>query len=130
MTREAVEEARRGGDNPIGGLDEQTTRLMFCNDMDEEQTRFVLERTGTEAAAVLAVPVTRAGIPPELPKTFVKLLQDQSLPPDQQDVLIQNLRHSPGGDVDVITIDAGHDVMISRPKELADVLNRIAATTG
>jgi hypothetical protein len=31
MTREAMEEARQGGDNPIGGLDEQTTRAMFCN---------------------------------------------------------------------------------------------------
>lgn len=129
MTRDAVEEARRGGANPIGGLDEETIRLMFCNDMDEEQTRFVLDRTGTEAAVVLAEPVTRTGVPAGLPKTFVKLLQDQSLPPDHQDVLVQNLRDSPGGDVDVVTIDAGHDVMISRPKELADVLNRIAATT-
>jgi len=102
---------------------------MFCNDMDEEQTRFVLDRTGTEAAAILAEPVSRAGIPAELPKTFVKLLRDQSLAPDHQDVLVQNLRDSPGGEVDVVTIDAGHDVMISRPKELADVLNGIAATT-
>ena len=128
MTRDAVEEARRGGANPIGGLDEATTRLMFCNDMDEEQTRYVLDRTGTEAAVVLAEPVSRAGIPADLPRTFVKLLQDQSLPADHQDVLTQNLRDSPGGDVDVVTIDAGHDVMISRPKDLADVLNRIAAT--
>jgi pimeloyl-ACP methyl ester carboxylesterase len=129
MTRDAVEEARRGGANPIGGLDEDTTRSMFCNDMDEEQTQYVLDRTGTEAAVVLAEPVSRAGIPADLPKTFVKLLRDQSLPPDHQDVLAQNLRDSPGGDVDVVTIDAGHDAMISRPKELADVLNRIAATT-
>jgi pimeloyl-ACP methyl ester carboxylesterase len=125
MTREAVEEARRGGANPIGGLDEDTTRSMFCNDMDEEQTRFVLDRTGTELAVVLAAPVTRAGIPAELPKTFVKLLQDQSLPPDHQETLVRNLRDSPGGDVGVVTIDAGHDVMISRPMELADVLNRL-----
>ena len=130
MTRQAVEEARRGGANPIGGLDEDTTRSMFCNDMDEEQARFVLDRTGTEAAAVLAEPVTRAGIPPALPKTFVKLQQDQSLPPDRQDVLVDNLRACPGGNVDVVTIDAGHDVMISRPKELADVLNAIARTAG
>jgi pimeloyl-ACP methyl ester carboxylesterase len=128
MTRQAVEDARHGGDNPIGGLDEQTTRLMFCNDMDEEQTRFVLDRTGAEAAVILAEPASRAGIPAELPKTFVKLLRDQSLPPDHQDVLVQNLRDSPGGEVDVVTIDSGHDVMISRPKELADVLNGIAAT--
>jgi pimeloyl-ACP methyl ester carboxylesterase len=100
---------------------------MFCSDMDEEQTRFVVDRIGTEAAAVLAEPVSRAGIPLDLPKTYVKLLQDRSLAPDHQDTLIQNLRESPGGDVDVITIDSGHDVMISRPKELADVLNRIAA---
>jgi pimeloyl-ACP methyl ester carboxylesterase len=126
LTRAAVEQARRGGDNPIGGLDEQTTREMFCNDMDEEQTRFVLDRTGTEVVEVLAEPVSRAGIPPQLPKTFVKLLRDQSLAPDHQDLLIQNLRDSPGGDVEVVTIDAGHDVMISRPKELADVLNRLS----
>jgi pimeloyl-ACP methyl ester carboxylesterase len=129
MTRDAVEEARRGGANPIGGLDEDTTRSMFCSDMDEEQTQYVLDRTGTEAAVVLAERVSRAGIPADLPKTFVKLLRDQSLPPDHQDVLAQNLRDSPGGEVDVVTIDAGHDAMISRPKELADVLNRIAATT-
>jgi pimeloyl-ACP methyl ester carboxylesterase len=126
VTRDAVEEARHGGDNPIGGLDEETTRAMFCNDMDEEQTRFVLDRTGAEAAGVLAEPVSRVGIPPELPKTFVKLLRDQSLPPDHQDVLAENLRDSPGGDVDVVAIDAGHDVMISHPKELADVLNRLS----
>jgi pimeloyl-ACP methyl ester carboxylesterase len=124
-TREAVEEARQGGDNPIGGLDEQTTRTMFCNDMDEQHARFVLDRTGTEAAGILAEPVSRVGIRPELPKTFVKLLRDQSLPPDTQDMLIEHLRDSPGGEVDVVTIDAGHDVMISQPKELADVLNRL-----
>jgi pimeloyl-ACP methyl ester carboxylesterase len=35
MTRDAVEEARRGGVNPIGGLDEDTTRSMFCNNITE-----------------------------------------------------------------------------------------------
>jgi pimeloyl-ACP methyl ester carboxylesterase len=130
MTRQALEGARRGSDNPIGGLDEQTTRAMFCNDMDEEQAQFVLEHTGTEVTGVLTEPTSRAGIPAELPKTFVKLLQDQSLLPDHQDTLVENLRDSPGADVDVVTIDAGHDVMISRPKELADVLNRIAGATG
>lgn len=100
---------------------------MFCNDMDEEQARFVLENMGNEAGGVLHEPVWRSGIPVEVPKTFVKLLRDQSLRPEDQDAYAENLRRSPGGDVDVITIDAGHDVMISRPKELADVLNRIAA---
>lgn len=113
---------------PVGLLETPPDLVeMFCSDMDEEQTRFVVDHIGTEAGGVLDEPVSRAGIPPELPKTFVKLLQDRSLPPDHQETLIQNLRKSPGGDVNVVTIDAGHDVMISRPKELADVLNPIAA---
>jgi pimeloyl-ACP methyl ester carboxylesterase len=103
---------------------------MFCNDMDEEQTRFVLDNMSTEAAQVLHEPAERSGIPVELPKTFVKLLRDQSLAPRDQDTYIQYLRDCPGVDVDVITIDAGHDVMISRPKELAGVLNPIAAAVG
>jgi hypothetical protein len=41
MTRDALKEARRGGANPIGGLDEDTTRSMFCNNMtaDNASTR-------------------------------------------------------------------------------------------
>jgi pimeloyl-ACP methyl ester carboxylesterase len=127
MTRAAVEELRKGGANPIGSLDESLTRTMFCNDMDDDQAQFVVDHTGTEAAGILAEPVTRHGIPRDLPKTYVKLLRDQALPPERQDLLIAHLRQSPGGEVDVVTIDAGHDVMISRPAELATVLNRIAA---
>lgn len=127
MTRAALQQARAGGENPVGGLDEASVRMLFCNDMDEQQTGFVVDHVGTEVVTVLAERVTRAGIPPNLPKTYVKLLRDQSLPPAHQDLLIAHLRASPGGDVDVVTIDAGHDVMISRPDALAAVLNRVAA---
>lgn len=130
LTRAAMEHARATGEDLIGGLDEDRLRFMFCNDMDEAQTRFVLDRSGNEALGILAEVVTRTGIPPAIPKTYVKLLQDQSLPPDQQDTLIDNLRASPGGAVDVITLDSGHDVMISQPKLLADVLNSFNCSGG
>jgi hypothetical protein len=97
--------------------------------MDEAQTRFVLDRLGNEAVRVIGEQVSRAGIPPELPKTFVKLSRDQSLPPPVQDQLIRNLEASPGGTVDVVELDAGHDAMISRPDALASVLNRIVVAT-
>ncbi|MGH9032722.1 MAG: alpha/beta fold hydrolase [Acidimicrobiia bacterium] len=126
-TRAAIDAHRDGGANPVGGLDDTALRFMFCNDMDEDQTRFVLDNAGTEVAVALAEPAWRAGIPAELPKTYVKLLRDQSLPPELQDNLISNLEASPGGAVEVVTLDAGHDVMISRPRALAPVLNRIAA---
>jgi pimeloyl-ACP methyl ester carboxylesterase len=125
--RAAIDANRDGGPNPVGGLDEAALRFMFCNDMDEEQTRFVLDNAGTEVAVALAEPVWRAGIPADLSKTFVKLLRDQSQPPELQDNLISNLEASPGGAVEVVALDTGHDVMISRPTELAPVLNRIAA---
>jgi len=127
MTRSAVDRARADAGGSVGALDEATIRFMFCNDMDEEQTRFVVDHFGTEAAGPLAETVTRSGIPPELPKTYVKLERDQSLEPAVQDGLIEYLRQSPGGEVDVLEIDAGHDVMISQPVELAAVLNAIAS---
>jgi hypothetical protein len=99
---------------------------MFCNDMTGEQQRFVLDRIGTEVVGVLAEDVSRKGIPPALPKTYVKLLQDQSLAPPDQDRLIANLRDSPGGDVEVIELDSGHDAMVSHPQELAAVLDELA----
>ena len=114
------------GAPPAGALDEATIRRLFCNDMDEHQTAFVLAHCGSEVAALLGERVSRRGIPPELPKTYVRLARDQSLPPLDQDAQIAALRASPGGPLDVVDLDAGHDVMISAPARLAPVLDRIA----
>jgi pimeloyl-ACP methyl ester carboxylesterase len=127
MTRDAVEAARAGGANPMGGLDEETVRRMFCNDMDEVQTRFVLDHTGVEAAGAFADPVGRMGIPSDLPTTYVRLLRDQALSPDDQDQQIANLRVSPGLAVQVVELDTGHDVMISAPELLSGVLGSLAS---
>ena len=66
------------------------------------------------------------GIPPALPKTYLRLLRDQALPPDDQDRAIAALRDSPGGEVDVVELDTGHNVMISAPQLLAPVLDELA----
>jgi pimeloyl-ACP methyl ester carboxylesterase len=130
MTRAAVEIARAGEIAALGlGTDEGLSRHMFCNDMDEEQTRFVLDRCSAEAPSLFTETVTRRGIPPELPKTYVRLLRDQSLSPAVQDQQVASLRHSPGGRVQVVEIDSGHDVMVSRPDALAAVLNGIVRSS-
>ena len=123
--RELVDDATSSSGS--GGLDEATIRFMFCNDMDEEQTRLVLDRIGPEALRVFGERVTRRGIPPDLKKTYIRLLKDQALPPADQDRAIANLRESPGGNVDIIELDTGHDVMVSSPERLAQVLTPIAA---
>jgi pimeloyl-ACP methyl ester carboxylesterase len=128
MTRQAVEAARAGGAHPIGGLDETTIRRMFCNDMDEVQSRYVLDHIGVEAAAAFADPISRIGMWPNLPITYVRLLRDQALAPEDQEQQIANLRASPGLEVQVVELDTGHDVMISAPERLAAVLESIAST--
>jgi len=113
-------------DEPFAGLPEDTARTMFCNDMTDDQARFVLDRIGNEAMGPLLEKVTRADLSPAIPKVYVRLARDQSLPPDNQDLQIRHLEASPGGTVEVIDIDAGHNVMVSHPDALAAVLDKIA----
>jgi len=122
--RESVERAKAGdlAGGPATGLDEATIRRMFCNDMDDEQAQLVLDHCGAESPRAFDDTVTRAGIPPGLPKVYVRLARDQALSPDDQDAQIANLRESPGGDLRVVELDTGHDVMISAPRLLASVL--------
>lgn len=126
----ADEEAREARDTVVDlddeqfGISEAMVRRLFCNDMTEAQAQLVLSHTGTEAAAVFGETVSRVGIPPTLPKTYVRLLRDQALSPSDQDAAIAALRESPGGTVDVVELDTGHDVMISAPEALAAVIAR------
>jgi pimeloyl-ACP methyl ester carboxylesterase len=105
------------------GLEEATIRRMFCNDMTEEQTQLVLSHTGAEVMGIFAERITRVGIPPELPKSWVRLLRDQALTPGDQDAAISALRESPGGDIEIVDLDAGHDAMISAPRDLGAILS-------
>jgi len=106
-----------------GGLTEDAVREMFCTGMDEQQTRFVLDNVGTEVVGVLTESVSRKGTPRTMPVTFVRLARDSALPPATQDACIARLRHEVDA-VDVIDLDAGHDVMISAPTALASVLDK------
>jgi len=124
-----IDESHDDSPNSGFGMHAQRIRFMFCNDMNDEQTQLVLDHTGIEAFGVFGEQVTRRGIPPELPKVYVRLLRDQALPLSDQDRAIENLCDSPGGEVEVIELDTGHDVMISAPAVLAEVLDEIANRT-
>ncbi len=100
--------------------DEATARSMFCNDMDERQTRFVVGNLVPEAGRPFSEPMDTAGLAHEVPRTYVKILRDQALLPELQDQVIQRL-----APVDVVELDTGHDVMISKPQALAPVLNAL-----
>ena len=110
-----------------GGLTDALVVELFCTGMDDAQTRFVLDRVGGDAVQVMVEPVTRVGLPASVPKTYVRLRRDAALPAAAQDGSIAALRSFPGGAVEIIELDTGHNVMISHPAELAAVLDDLAA---
>jgi pimeloyl-ACP methyl ester carboxylesterase len=124
-----LEAVKETGEAPAPQLDDASVIAMFCNDMDEQQTQFVLDHFGNEALPVIGEPVFRNGLSADIPKTWVRLLQDAILTPDIQDAQIANLEASPGGTVTVIELDSAHNAMISHPRELAEIIDGIAATS-
>jgi pimeloyl-ACP methyl ester carboxylesterase len=94
---------------------------MFCNDMDPEQTARTIAQMVPEAVSVLFEPVDLSGLENRVPRTWIRLLLDAGLAPEVQDTFIANV-----GDVEVVDLEAAHMAMISRPKELAEILNRLA----
>lgn len=105
------------------GFTEQRAREMFCNDMDEEQTKFVLDNLCPEAPQIITEANDLAGLRHPIPRTYVRLLRDQSLSLDVQDRCIAAL-----GEVEVVELDTGHNVMVSSPQSLARVLNGLLKT--
>jgi pimeloyl-ACP methyl ester carboxylesterase len=112
--------ADRVGDAAVtadGALHPDLARAMFCNDMDEDQTAWTLERMGSEAFPVVTEPVDLTGLARPIPRAYVRLTHDASIPLDAQDRMIANL-----DPVKVVDLEAGHMAMVTRPAELARVL--------
>lgn len=107
-----------GANTPPGVLDHDVARAIFCNDMDEDQTRFTLGAMVPEAPGLIFERVEHAGLRYGVPLVYVRLERDRVLAPDLQDQMVRNL-----GGAEVVGLDAGHMAMISHPLELARVLN-------
>jgi pimeloyl-ACP methyl ester carboxylesterase len=95
---------------------------IFCNDMNADDTAWVLGQLQPDSPSVALEPVTRSGFGPTYARTYVKLARDKAVPPRQADRCIANIAPT-----EVIDIDSGHNVMVSHPQLLADVLNRVIA---
>jgi pimeloyl-ACP methyl ester carboxylesterase len=64
---------------------------------------------------------TWAGVPPAIPRTYIRPLRDRLYSPDAQDRLAAAMQAD-----EVIALDAGHNVARSAPAQLAAVLSDIA----
>jgi pimeloyl-ACP methyl ester carboxylesterase len=103
-----------------GALHPDLARAMFCSDMDEDQTASTLARMVPEAPSALTEPTDLTGLRHPIPRAYVRLTRDASISLEAQDRMIENLAHA-----EVVDLDAGHMAMISRPGDLAELLEAL-----
>jgi pimeloyl-ACP methyl ester carboxylesterase len=92
---------------------------MLCNDLDDEQTRFVIDSRTADSVLLLTEPMDLSGVAQPVPRWYVHLTLDQRVPPALQDEC--NARW--GGER--VPLDTGHMAMVAKPRELAAILEAI-----
>ncbi len=105
--------------DPATSTMEERFRVMFCNDMAPAEADAFLARLGNDQWPTSSYTYRdwRYDHLGAIPSTFVLCLQDKSLPPPWQERFAEAFK------VDtVVRIDAGHQVMNTRPQALAEVL--------
>lgn len=121
--RQMVETYGVGADQR--SLHPEALRHHHCNDLDEAQTREVMQGGVSEARKPLHRPISLTGLREHpIPCTWILGTIDLAVPPDTQRHSIANLAGC-GCSVDVIEIEAGHLITRSRPKALAELLDAV-----
>ena len=111
--------ARRGAKrNTPGELNSVMARLAFFNGMSHAQRRFIAGRLCAESARIPAENVYRQNMPDDVPRTWILTLRDRALSVKSQRRSMAAL----GGVQTVVEMDTCHDLMVSEPKRLAEIL--------
>jgi pimeloyl-ACP methyl ester carboxylesterase len=106
---------------PMEPMDDAIAKSMFGNDMTDEQ--WTEHAKGIVPDAVGIMNGVLSGYPSGMPIVYVNMSQDIPVPPALADQMAANL----GPTVERRTIDAGHSVMVTKPHELAEIVNEVAA---
>jgi len=107
--------------NP-GVMSAEMARDIFGNDLDEEQFAWCMERMVPEAPGLLMQRVDLGPLRSTMPRTWVRPLRDAIVAPERQ----LDFAATVGGECEMIDLDAGHMCMISKPRELAAIVDGIA----
>lgn len=90
----------------------------FCNGMTRAQRQFSLSTICRESVHLAGDNVDRSDMPDDVPRTWILTTRDRALSPRSQRASIEAI----GGVDTVIPVDTCHNLMISEPKLLADIL--------
>ena len=97
----------------------------FYHDCDERTARWAFERLGPERFGDTTI--TPVSVPrfwaADLPRSFIRCLQDRSMPRWLADTVTRRLGVEP------LSIDTSHSPFLSRPRELAELLVHATTTT-
>jgi pimeloyl-ACP methyl ester carboxylesterase len=96
-------------------------RSMFCNDLDEETTSWLLSKIGPEPPGPMVEPLPAVAPHAAVASTYILLERDEALPPAFQREQAWN-----AGVDEIVSFDAGHSAFASRPRDLAALLLRYA----
>jgi len=99
---------------------EERAQLFFANDMTDEQWVEVWKQFVPESARLWNARL--CGYPRGVPVTYVSLTDDVGVPPELAEQMIANI----GTEVDHRVLSAGHIVMVTKPRELAEIINEVA----
>jgi pimeloyl-ACP methyl ester carboxylesterase len=96
---------------------------MFCNDMERSAAEAFLDKLGRDQWPASTYQATEWAYEhlSASPSTYVLCLRDTALPPSWQQIFAARLQVK-----EIVRIDAGHQVMNTRPHALAEVLRSIA----
>jgi pimeloyl-ACP methyl ester carboxylesterase len=112
-----------GADMPPGSVmaSEERLRTYYGNDMSDEQWREYWKGLVPDSAAPLNSRLT--GYPSGIPITYVSMTHDVGVPPALAKQMIANL--GADADVDHRVLSAGHIAMVTKPRELAAIINDV-----
>ena len=88
----------------------------LCNDLTVEQTSEIVKRFTPEAKLLYTTKVDYKNL--DIKTLYIKLNNDKAFPVQLQDKMIKNLTTEK-----VVTLDSGHLPMVSKTKELSEILN-------
>jgi pimeloyl-ACP methyl ester carboxylesterase len=103
---------------PPATMPNPLSELIFCNGMTRAQRRYTLSRVHPEATTLIVERVDRSELPDDVARTWILTLRDHALFRGTQFRSIAAL----GGVQTLIPVDTCHDLMISEPRRLAEIL--------
>ena len=93
-------------------------RFVFLQRCAATHGEFILDRLCADSSLVLAEIVSRRAMPDEVPRTWILTLRDRALSVKAQRRSIEAI----GGVQTVIEMNTCHDLMVSEPERLAEIL--------